>query len=136
MPEIDLDRKVLVVEDTDGMRRIIKSVLKDFGYKDIREASNGKEGLAQVKSGGFGLVIADWNMPEMTGIEMLRAIRADPSLSDLPVVMLTARKEEIHKQEAENVGVSGYVVKPFTQKSLSDTLQKIFGCQPLQRPVF
>ncbi len=84
MLELDLDLKVLVVEDTESMRRIIKSVLKGFGYKDIQEAANGKEGLARLRTEDYGLVITDWNMPEMTGIDMLRAIRQDSALSEIP----------------------------------------------------
>ena len=134
MLELDLDRKVLLVEDTESMRRIIRSVLKGFGYKDIQEAPNGKEGLARLRSGDYGLVIADWNMPEMTGIDMLRAIRQDSALSELPVVMLTSRSEQEHIQEALDAGVSGYIVKPFTQEALTDRLQKFFKSAPLCRP--
>jgi len=134
MLELDLDLKVLVVEDTESMRRIIKSVLKGFGYKDIQEAADGKEGLARLRTGEYGLVIADWNMPEMTGIDMLRAIRQDSALSELPVVIVTARGDEKHIQEALDAGGSGYIVKPFTQEALADRLRKIFKSAPLCRP--
>lgn len=134
MLQLDLDLKVLVVEDSESMRRIIRSVLKQFGFKDIQEASNGKEGLTTLRTGDFGLVFADWNMPEMTDIELLRAIRKDVALSELPVVMLTARNEKEYIQEALDAGVSGYIVKPFTQEALDDRLRKIFKSEYLCRP--
>lgn len=134
MPEIDLDQKVLVVEDAESMRRIIRSVLRDFGYKDVREASDGKEGLFQLRIGGYGLVIADWNMPQMTGIELLRTMRNDPALANVPFIMLTARSEKECIQEALDAGVSGYIVKPFTQEALADRLRHIFKTEPVCRP--
>ncbi len=87
-----------------------------------------------MRTGDYGLVIADWNMPEMTGIDMLRAIRQNSAISELPVVMLTSRSEPEYIQEALDAGVSGYIVKPFTQEALADRLRKIFKSAPLCRP--
>lgn len=106
----------------------------NFGYKDIQEAINGKEGLAKLRQGDYGLVLADWNMPEMTGIELLGTIRKDPTLSHIPFVMLTSRSEKENRQKAQEAGVSGYIAKPFTQEELDKKLRQIFHSTPLCRP--
>lgn len=127
MSDLDLTLKVLVVDDMSTMRRIIKNVLKQIGYTDMEEAENGEEGLKKLKNGGFGLVVSDWNMPVMMGIDMLRAIRADPELKHLPVLMVTAEAQKENIIEAVQAGVSNYVVKPFTADALLEKLQKIFA---------
>jgi len=127
MSDLDLTLKVLVVDDMSTMRRIIKNVLKQIGYTDMEEAENGEEGLKKLKNGGFGLVVSDWNMLVMMGIDMLRAIRADPELKHLPVLMVTAEAQKENIIEAVQAGVSNYVVKPFTADALLEKLQKIFA---------
>lgn len=127
MSALDLTLKVLVVDDMSTMRRIVKNVLKQLGYTDIEEAENGEEGLKKLKKGGFGLVVSDWNMPVMMGIDMLRAIRADPELKHLPVLMVTAEAQKENIIEAVQAGVSNYVVKPFTPEALKEKLEKIFA---------
>ena len=127
MSDLDFSLKVLVVDDMSTMRRIVKNVLKQIGYTDLHEAEDGKKGLQKLKEGGYGLVVSDWNMPVMSGIELLRAIRADPDLKHLPVLMVTAEAQKENIIEAVQAGVSNYVVKPFTADALLEKLQKIFA---------
>ncbi|MDT7041880.1 chemotaxis response regulator CheY [Candidatus Nitronereus thalassa] len=127
MSDLDFSIKVLVVDDMSTMRRIVKNVLKQIGYSNIEEAENGEEGLKKLRAGGFGLVVSDWNMPVMMGIDMLRAIRADPELKSVPVLMVTAEAQKENIIEAVQAGVSNYVVKPFTPDALLEKLQKIFA---------
>ncbi len=126
MAELDFSIKVLVVDDMSTMRRIVKNVLKQIGYTDMAEAENGEDALKKLRVGGYGLVVSDWNMPVMTGIELLRAIRADPELKHLPVLMVTAEAQKENIMEAVQAGVNNYVVKPFTAEALQEKLNKIF----------
>ena len=124
---IDTGMKVLVVDDMSTMRRIVKNVLRQIGFSDIVEAENGQDALTKLKAGGFGLVVSDWNMPVMQGIELLRAVRADAELKTLPFLMVTAEAQKENLIEAVQAGVSNYVVKPFTAEVLQGKLEKIFG---------
>lgn len=126
MNKLDLSLKVLVVDDMMSMRNIVKRALLDIGYKDIHDALNGEDALEKLKSGGFGLVLLDWNMPIMSGIELLRIIRADPALQTLPVLMITAEAKMDNIMEAVQTGVSDYLVKPFSGQALQEKLEKIF----------
>ncbi len=127
MSDLDFTMKVLVVDDMSTMRRIVKNVLKQIGYTSVEEAADGKEALEKLKGGGFGLVVSDWNMPVMSGIELLKAIRADAELKTLPVLMVTAEAQKENIIEAVQAGVSNYVVKPFTGDALREKLAKIFA---------
>ncbi len=124
---LDTSLKVLVVDDMSTMRRIVKTVLKQLGYSDISEAENGQDALTKLKVGGFGLVVSDWNMPVMPGIELLRNVRADADLKALPFLMVTAEAQKENIIEAVQAGVSNYVVKPFTAEALQEKLEKIFA---------
>lgn len=124
---IDTGMKVLVVDDMSTMRRIVKNVLRQIGFSDIMEAENGQDALTKLKAGGFGLVVSDWNMPVMLGIELLRAVRADAELKTLPFLMVTAEAQKENLIEAVQAGVSNYVVKPFTAEVLQGKLEKIFA---------
>ena len=124
---IDTGIKVLVVDDMSTMRRILKNVLRQIGFSDIIEAENGQDALTKLKAGGFGLVVSDWNMPVMQGIELLRAVRADAELKTLPFLMVTAEAQKENLIEAVQAGVSNYVVKPFTAEVLQGKLEKIFA---------
>ncbi len=124
---LDTSLKVLVVDDMSTMRRIVKNVLKQIGYSDIMEAENGQDALTKLKAGGFGLVVSDWNMPVMPGIELLRNVRADADLKALPFLMVTAEAQKENIIEAVQAGVSNYVVKPFTADALQEKLEKIFS---------
>ena len=127
MSDLDFTMKVLVVDDMSTMRRIVKNVLKQIGYTSVQEAPDGQEALKKLKGGGFGLVVTDWNMPVMTGLELLKAIRADAELKSLPVLMVTAEAQKENIIEAIQAGVSNYVVKPFTAEALLEKLTKVFA---------
>lgn len=122
----DPNMKIMVVDDMSTMRRIVRNVLKQIGFTNVEEAENGKEALDKLKSEPYGFVVSDWNMPVMTGIDMLRAIRADGSLKDIPVLMVTAEAQKENIVEAVQAGVSNYIVKPFTAEALQDKMGKIF----------
>ncbi len=118
--------KILVVDDFSTMRRIIKNLLRDLGFNNTAEADDGKTALPMLQSGGFDFLITDWNMPGMTGIDLLKAVRADPALGSLPVLMVTAESKRDQIIEAAQAGVNGYIVKPFTATTLKEKIDKIF----------
>jgi two-component system, chemotaxis family, chemotaxis protein CheY len=122
----DQKMRFLVVDDFSTMRRIVRGLLKELGFLDVDEAEDGVIALAKLKSTPFDFVVSDWNMPNMTGIELLRAIRADPALAHLPVLMVTAEAKKENIIEAAKSGANGYVVKPFTAATLDEKLNKIF----------
>ena len=122
----DKNLKFLVVDDFSTMRRIVRNLLKELGYTNVDEAEDGSVGLQKLKGGDFQFVVTDWNMPVMTGIDMLKAIRADPTLKHLPVLMITAEAKKENIIEAAQSGASGYIVKPFTAATLEEKLGKIF----------
>ncbi len=118
--------KILIVDDFSTMRRIIKNLLRDLGFTNTEEADDGSTALPMLKSGNFDFLVTDWNMPQMTGIDLLRAVRADDRLKHLPVLMVTAEAKRDQIIEAAQAGVNGYVVKPFTAQALQDKIEKIF----------
>ena len=122
----DLSMKILIVDDMVTMRRIVMNVLKQLGFSNIDEAENGQDGLQKLKSSKYDFVVSDWNMPVMTGIDMLRAIRADEQLKAIPVLMVTAEAQQKNLVEAVQAGVSNYIVKPFTAETMQEKLAKIF----------
>ena len=119
---------VLVVDDFATMRRILKNILRQIGFTNISEADDGKDALTMLKKKKFDLVLCDWNMPEMPGIELLKQVRADDGLKDIPFVMVTAEAKKENILAAVQAGVSNYVVKPFTAETISEKLEKVFGC--------
>jgi len=118
--------KFLVVDDFSTMRRIIRNLLKELGYTNVDEAEDGVMALSKLRNEQFDFVVSDWNMPNMDGLTMLKAIRADPALSKLPVLMVTAEAKKENIIAAAQAGASGYVVKPFTAVTLDEKLSKIF----------
>jgi two-component system chemotaxis response regulator CheY len=116
-PPMELDKAtpILIVDDYRTMLRIIRNLLTQLGFEHLEEATDGSSALARLRVGRFGLVISDWNMAPMSGLELLRQMRADPALKDLPFIMVTADRRPA---EAERAGVSGYLVKPFNADSL------------------
>jgi two-component system chemotaxis response regulator CheY len=122
----DPNMKVLVVDDMVTMRRIVKNILKQLGFGNVDEAENGQEALQKLRADTFGFVVSDWNMPIMTGIDMLRAIRADEKLKAIPVLMVTAEAQQSNLVEAVQAGVSNYIVKPFTAETMQEKIGKIF----------
>ena len=117
--------RFLVVDDFSTMRRIVKNLLQELGYANVQEADDGNTALPMLKNGNFDFVITDWNMPQMPGLELLKAVRADDKLKHLPVLMVTAEAKREQIVEAAQAGVSGYVIKPFTAQTLSEKLNKI-----------
>ncbi len=118
--------KILVVDDFSTMRRIIKNLLRDLGFTNTDEADDGNTALPMLQSGKYDFLITDWNMPGMTGIDLLRAVRADGALKTLPVLMVTAEAKRDQIVAAAQAGVNGYVVKPFTAAVLKEKIEKIF----------
>ena len=122
----DPSLRFLVVDDFSTMRRIVRNLLKELGYTNADEAEDGAVALAKLKSEKFDFVVSDWNMPNMTGIELLKCIRAEPALKSLPVLMITAEARKENIIEAAQAGANGYIVKPFTAATLDEKLAKIF----------
>ena len=120
--------RVLVVDDFSTMRRIMRNLLIELGFSGplIQEAEDGNAALAVLKASAFDLVVTDWNMPNMSGIELLQAIRAEPALAAMPVLMVTAENNREQIIAAAKAGVNGYIVKPFTAITLKEKLDKIF----------
>ena len=123
---MDKNMKILVVDDFSTMRRIIKNLLRDLGFNNTSEADDGQTALPMLQSGNYDFLVTDWNMPGMTGIELLKAVRADAKLATLPVLMVTAEQKREQIVEAAQAGVNGYIVKPFTAEVLREKLNKIF----------
>ena len=118
--------KILIVDDFSTMRRIIKNLLRDLGFNNTAEADDGNTALPMLKAGAYDFLVTDWNMPGMTGIELLKAVRSDPDLNMLPVLMVTAEQKREQIVEAAQAGVNGYIVKPFTATTLKEKIDKIF----------
>ncbi|MGK0500427.1 MAG: two-component system chemotaxis response regulator CheY [Oceanicoccus sp.] len=118
--------KILIVDDFSTMRRIIKNLLRDLGFINTFEADDGSTALPMLQSGNFDFLVTDWNMPGMTGIELLKAVRADDRLKGMPILMVTAEAKRDQIVEAAQAGVNGYVVKPFTAAVLKEKIEKIF----------
>jgi two-component system, chemotaxis family, chemotaxis protein CheY len=124
---VSKDMKFLVVDDFSTMRRIVKNLLNDLGYPNVTEADDGKTALPMLQAGGFDFLISDWNMPGMSGLDLIKAVRSDAKLAKLPVLMLTAEAKREQIIEAAQAGVNGYVIKPFTAETLKEKLDKILG---------
>jgi len=118
--------KILVVDDFSTMRRIIRNLLRDLGFNNAEEADDGATALPMLKTGKFDFLITDWNMPIMEGIDLVRAIRADADLRELPILMVTAEARREQIVAAAEAGVNGYIVKPFTAQTLEQKIAKIF----------
>ncbi|AKJ95000.1 MULTISPECIES: chemotaxis response regulator CheY [Thioalkalivibrio] len=118
--------KILIVDDFSTMRRIIKNLLRDLGFNNTQEADDGSTALPMLQNGDFDFLITDWNMPNMPGIDLLKAVRADANLKSMPVLMVTAEAKRDQIVEAAEAGVNGYVVKPFTAETLKEKIDKIF----------
>ncbi len=126
MPLPPPDIRILIVDDMSTMRRIIRTILNQLGYTNIDEAENGKQALAKLKKEKYDFVITDWNMPEMDGLSLVKAIRSDPELKHIPVLMVTAEAKKENVIQALKAGVNNYIVKPFTPEVLKEKIEKIF----------
>ena len=123
----DLNMKILVVDDFATMRRIVKNILVQLGFKNIVEADDGTSAMDILQSEKIGLIISDWNMPKMTGLDLLKTVRSDDNLAATPFIMVTAEAQQDNILAAVKAKVSQYIVKPFTAETLSEKLDKIFG---------
>lgn len=123
---MDKNMKILIVDDFSTMRRIIKNLLRDLGFNNTVEADDGTSALPILKAGGIDLLVTDWNMPGMQGIDLLKAVRANDELATLPVLMVTAESKRQQIVEAAEAGVNGYIVKPFNAATLKEKIEKIF----------
>ena len=119
--------RFLVVDDFAPMREIVRKVLEELGYQHIEEAVDGVAALQKLRSAPFDLLITDWSMPNMPGIELVKAVRSDPALARLPVLMVTGEVKREQIVEATQAGVSGYIIKPFTPQALTDKVNKLLG---------
>jgi two-component system, chemotaxis family, chemotaxis protein CheY len=117
--------KILLVDDSTTMRRIQKNTLEKLGFTDITEAGDGAEAIGKLAGGGFDLVLMDWNMPNMTGIEALKKIKADPVLKAVPVIMVTSESEKSRIIEAIQAGAANYLVKPFQAEVLQEKISAV-----------
>jgi two-component system, chemotaxis family, chemotaxis protein CheY len=123
---MDKNMKILIVDDFSTMRRIIKNLLRDLGFNDTTEADDGQTALPLLRSGKFDFLVTDWNMPGMDGLTLLKTVRADENLKDMPVLMVTAEAKREQIVVAAQAGVNGYIVKPFTAVTLKEKIEKIF----------
>ena len=119
--------RILVVDDFSTMRRIVKNLLGELGFTNIAEADDGKTALPIIEKGEVDFLVTDWNMPGMPGIDLLKAVRANPETSSLPVLMVTAEAKREQIMEAAQAGVNGYVVKPFTADTLKEKVDGVFA---------
>jgi two-component system, chemotaxis family, chemotaxis protein CheY len=122
----DKSKPVLIVDDFKTMRRIVRQSLRAMGFESMDEAEDGRIALQKLQQGNFQLIISDWNMPNMMGIDLLKAVRADTRLKTIPFLMLTAESQKENVLEAARAGVSNYIVKPFTQDQLEAKLEQIY----------
>ena len=124
---VDLSMPVLVVDDYNTMIRIIRNLLKQIGFVDVDEATDGVAALAKMRDKRYGLVISDWNMEPMTGYELLKRVRADESLFATPFIMVTAESKTENVIAAKQAGVNNYIVKPFNAETLRNKIEMVFG---------
>jgi two-component system chemotaxis response regulator CheY len=122
----DLKMKVLVVDDFPTMRRLIRNILRQIGFTNISGAEDGRVALALLKNDAHDFVITDWNMPNMSGLDLIKGIRGDDDLKDIPILMVTAEAGKENIVEAAKAGVTNYIVKPFTVEAMQEKINKIF----------
>ncbi|MCA3414059.1 MAG: chemotaxis response regulator CheY [Roseomonas sp.] len=122
---MDKNINVLIVDDYRTMLRIIRNLLKQLEFNNVDEAVDGQEALAKLRAGNFGLVISDWNMAPMTGLDLLKEVRADQRLKNLPFIMITAESKTENVVAAKQAGVSNYIVKPFNAETLREKIEKV-----------
>lgn len=123
----DVNMRVLVVDDFSTMRRIVKNILRQLGFNNVVEADDGSTAWEVLNKDKIDFIISDWNMPQMTGIELLRKVRASEQFGNLPFLMVTAEAQQENIIEAAQARVSNYIVKPFTAETMKQKIDKIFG---------
>jgi two-component system chemotaxis response regulator CheY len=123
----NLKMKILIVDDFSTMRRIIKNILKQLGYSNIIEADDGSSALTLLKKDKIDFIVSDWNMPKMSGLDLIKVIRSDEKLKSIPFLMVTAEAQKEQVMKALQEGVDNYIVKPFTAEILKEKIDKIFS---------
>ena len=123
----NLEKQVLVVDDYNTMRRILRNLLSQIGFTNVDEAEDGSSALRKLRKTAFGLVISDWNMAPMSGLDLLKEVRADVRFRHLPFIMITAANKTENVVAAKAAGVSNYIVKPFTAETLKRKIDMVFG---------
>lgn len=123
----DNNMPILVVDDYQTMVRIVRNLLKQIGYENVDDASNGEEALKKIREKQYGLIISDWNMEPMTGFQLLQAVREDASIADTPFIMVTAESKTDNVVAARRAGVSHYIVKPFNAATLKAKIDAVFS---------
>ncbi len=126
LDKLPREMPILIVDDFSTMRRIVKNTLKQIGFKNIEEASDGQMALQKLKEKEFQFIVSDWNMPNMMGIDLLKAVRSDEQLKDIPFLMVTAEAQKDNILEAAKAGVSNYIIKPFTVDVMQTKMEAIF----------
>jgi two-component system chemotaxis response regulator CheY len=124
---VDMNMNILIVDDYKTMLRIIRNLLKQLGFNNVDEATDGSMALQKLRDKDYGLVISDWNMEPMTGIQLLREVRADSKLKNLPFIMITAESKTENVVAAKEAGVNNYIVKPFNAATLKTKLSSVLG---------
>lgn len=124
---VDMNMNVLIVDDYKTMLRIIRNLLKQLGFNNVDEATDGSQALGKLKEKKYGLVISDWNMQPMTGLQLLKAVRADENLSSTPFIMVTAESKTENVMAAKEAGVNNYIVKPFNAETLKGKIESVIG---------
>jgi two-component system chemotaxis response regulator CheY len=124
---IDKSINILIVDDYKTMLRIIRNLLKQLDFNNVEEATDGAEALAKLRAGNFGLIISDWNMQPMSGLQLLQEVRADAKLKSIPFIMVTAESKAENVVAARQAGVSNYIVKPFNAETLKEKIEKVLG---------
>lgn len=124
---VDLSMRVLIVDDYKTMLRIIRNLLKQIGFDNVDEANDGAEALQKMRSTDYGLVISDWNMEPMTGLQLLKEVRSDKKLKTVPFIMITAESKTENVLAAKEAGVNNYIVKPFNAETLKTKLTSVLG---------
>ncbi len=124
---VDMNMPILIVDDYKTMLRIIRNLLKQLGFENVDEATDGAQALHKLREKNYGLVISDWNMEPMTGLQLLREVRADAKLKDTPFIMITAESKTENVVAAKQAGVNNYIVKPFNAATLKSKLTAVIG---------
>ncbi len=124
---VDKNLNVLIVDDYKTMLRIVRNLLKQLGFNNVDEATDGSMALQMLRVGNYGLIISDWNMEPMTGLQLLREVRADAKLKDIPFIMVTAESKSENVIAAKQAGVSNYIVKPFNAETLKAKMVSVIG---------
>ncbi len=124
---VDKDMTVLIVDDYKTMLRIIRNLLRQLGFQNVEEATDGSQALQKMREGEFGLVISDWNMEPMTGLQLLKEVRSDDNLKTTPFIMITAESKTENVVAAKEAGVNNYIVKPFNAETLRAKMSSVLG---------